>query len=90
MEDEIKTMKNLIESHKFSLIEEKKIKNTIDNNNINKNSDILFGFKFIEEIKQEKEYKGYSYYLKKAKEAKSSEEFFKYSSELIFNHLKTE
>lgn len=90
LEDEIKTMKNLIESHKFSLIEEKKIKNTIDNNNINKNSDILFGFKFIEEIKQEKEYKGYSYYLKKAKEAKSSEEFFKYSSELIFNHLKTE
>ena len=82
-------MENLINNHKITLKQEIKIDNNINNNDIQKSSDKLFGFKFIEEDKQEPEYKGYNYYSKKANEAENSEEFFKYSAELIFNHLKT-
>ena len=92
LEEENNIMEDLITNHKITLKQETKIDNNINNNDIQKSSDKLFGFKFIEEDKQEpeyKEYKGYNYYSKKANEAENSEEFFKYSAELIFNHLKT-
>ena len=92
LEEEILNMKNLIKNHQISLKEEIKTKNIINdnsnNNKLQKNSNKLFGFKFIEVEKEETEYKGYNYYKKKALEAQTNEEFFKYSAELVFNHLK--
>ena len=94
LEEEIIEMNKLIKNHQISIIQgitQKYTTNDSSKNNdkIQKNSNELFGFKFIDVGKQESEYKGYSYYLKKAQEAKTTEEFFKYSAELVFNHLKT-
>ena len=94
LEEEIIEMNKLIKNHQTSIIQgitQKYTTNDSSKNNdkIQKNSNELFGFKFIDVGKQESEYKGYSYYLKKAQEAKTTEEFFKYSAELVFNHLKT-
>jgi len=98
LENEIKNMKKLIADHQFKLIQEIQAKYTTNENNnndnndknnkIQKNANKLYGFKFIEVTKQESEYKGYNYYKKKAQEAKTNEEYFKYSAELVFNHLK--
>ena len=94
LEEEILNMKNLIKNHQISLIQGIKSKyttkddNNDNNDKIQKNANKLYGFKFIEVAKQESEYKGYNYYKKKAQEAKTNEEFFKYSAELVFNHLK--
>ena len=89
LEEEIKNMKILINNRKLELIGEKNIEKNISDNNVKKSSDILYGYTFIEELKKEEEYKGYNYYKKKAEEAKNLEEFFEYSQELVFNHLKT-
>ena len=94
LEKEILNMKNLIKNHQISLIQGIKSKyttkddNNDNNDKIQKNANKLYGFKFIEVAKQESEYKGYNYYKKKAQEAKTNDEFFKYSAELVFNHLK--
>ena len=82
-------MKILINNRKLELIGEKNIEKNISDNNVKKSSDILCGYTFIEESKKEEEYKGYNYYKKKAEGAKNLEEFFEYSQELVFNHLKT-
>ena len=87
LEDEIIAMDKLI--NEFQM---KNTNKTLENNmkddikeNINNK---LTKVKFIEMDKSEKVYKGYDYYSKKAREAKNLDEYYKYSYELIMNHLK--
>ena len=83
-------MEGLISGFQLNVIKEISGKNdeTEKSTEFNKISDELIEIKFIEEKKTNKEYKGYDYYTKKAMEAKTSKETFKYTSELLKNHLK--
>jgi hypothetical protein len=90
LEDEIKIMEKLINDYQMKVISEiqQKFKEENKKDNINKKADKLFKVQFIEEDKPKTEYKGYDYYSKKASEAKNMDEYYKYSHELIMNHLK--
>ena len=90
LEDEIKIMEKLINEYQMKVIGEmqQKFKEENKKDNINKKADKLFKVQFIEEDKPKTEYKGYDYYSKKASEAKNMDEYYKYSHELIMNHLK--
>ena len=90
LEDEIITMDKLINEYQMKVIDkiQEKHKEEKKKDDINKKEDKLFKFQFIEEDKPKTEYKGYDYYSKKIAEAKNMDEYYKYSHELLMNHLK--
>jgi len=90
IEQEILAMDDLINEFQLNVIKEISDKNDQVEKSIdfNKKSDKLIEVKFIEEKPKKEEYRGYNYYTKKAMEAKTSKESFKYTRELLKNHLK--